>query len=84
MFEKRSAVSRSFLRQKEAMAALSPVLIRFDKIEGGAKGYYHTAYKEIVIQKDMSKAQTMKTDGEDPHTAECTAMRKTGLTGRHT
>jgi len=45
----------------EAMAALSPVPIRFDEIEGGAKGYYHTAYKEIVIQKDMSEAQTMKT-----------------------
>ena len=45
----------------EAMAALSPVPIRFDEIEGGAKGYYHTTYKEIVIQKDMSEAQTMKT-----------------------
>lgn len=45
----------------EAMAALSPVSIRFDEIEGGAKGYYDTANKEIVIQKDMSEAQTMKT-----------------------
>ena len=45
----------------KAMTALSPVPIRFDEIEGGAKGYYHTANKEIVIQKDMSEAQTMKT-----------------------
>jgi len=45
----------------QAMTALSPVPIRFDEIEGGAKGYYHTANKEIVIQKDMSEAQTMKT-----------------------
>ena len=44
-----------------AMTALSPVPIRFDQIEGGAKGYYHTAHKEIVIKKDMSESQTMKT-----------------------
>lgn len=44
-----------------AMNALSPVSIRFDQIEGGAKGYYHTAHKEIVIKRDMSESQTMKT-----------------------
>lgn len=45
----------------QAMTALSPVPIRFDEIDGGAKGYYHTVNKEIVIQKDMSQSQTMKT-----------------------
>ena len=45
----------------KAMTALSPVPIRFDTIEGGAKGYYHTVDKEIVIKKDMSESQTMKT-----------------------
>lgn len=45
----------------QAMTALTPVPIRFDEIDSGAKGYYHTANKEIVIQKDMSESQTMKT-----------------------
>ena len=45
----------------QAMTALSPVPVRFDEIDSGAKGYYHTANKEIVIQKDMSESQTMKT-----------------------
>ncbi len=45
----------------KAMRKLSPVPIRFDEIKGGAKGYYHTIDKEIVIKKDMSELQTMKT-----------------------
>ena len=45
----------------QAMSKLSPVTIRFDEIKGGAKGYYHTVDKEIVIKKDMSELQTMKT-----------------------
>ena len=45
----------------QAMSKLSPVPIRFDEIKGGAKGYYHTVDKEIVIKKDMSELQTMKT-----------------------
>ena len=45
----------------KALSALSPVPIRFDKIDGGAKGYYHTVNKEIVIKSGMSEAQTMKT-----------------------
>ena len=46
----------------KALTALSPVPIRFDEIEGGAKGYYRMgAEKEIVIQSGMSELQTVKT-----------------------
>lgn len=45
----------------DALHEISPVPMRFDDIEGGAKGYYHTVDKEIVIQKGMSESQTIKT-----------------------
>lgn len=45
----------------KAIEAVAPVPIHFDNIDGGAKGYYHVIDKEIVIQKGMSEAQTMKT-----------------------
>lgn len=45
----------------DAMRAVSPAPIRFDSIEGGAKGYYDSRSKEIVIQEGMSELQTMKT-----------------------
>src|SRR5699024_1331776 len=45
----------------KAITAVSPVPIRFDKISGNAKGYYHNEDKEIVIRKGMSESQTMKT-----------------------
>ena len=45
----------------DAMRAVSPVPIRFGEIEGGAKGYYDNANKEIVIRNGMSELQTMKT-----------------------
>ena len=45
----------------DALTAISPVPIRFADIESGAKGYYHTVDKEIVIQKGMSESQTLKT-----------------------
>ena len=45
----------------EAIREVSPVPIRFDDIESGAKGYYSLDAKEIVIQKGMSEQQTMKT-----------------------
>lgn len=44
-----------------AIKETSPVPIRFDEIESGAKGYYHNLDKEIVIQNGMSESQTMKT-----------------------
>jgi antirestriction protein ArdC len=45
----------------EAIQRVSEVPIRFDEISGGAKGYYSSATKEIVINKGMSESQTMKT-----------------------
>lgn len=45
----------------DALTAISPVPIRFADIDSGAKGYYHTVDKEIVIQKGMSESQTLKT-----------------------
>ena len=45
----------------EAIREIAPVPIRFDAIEGSANGYYHNLDKEIVIKKDMSQSQTLKT-----------------------
>lgn len=45
----------------QAIRDISPVPIRFDEIESGAKGYYSSVNKEIVIQESMSESQTMKT-----------------------
>lgn len=45
----------------EAIREISPVPIRFDAMEGSANGYYHNLDKEIVIKKDMSQSQTLKT-----------------------
>lgn len=45
----------------QALREISPVHIRFDEIESGAKGYYSTVNKETVIQRGMSEMQTMKT-----------------------
>ena len=45
----------------EAVRRVSPVPIRFDDVPGEAKGYYNNMAKEIVIKKDMSQSQTMKT-----------------------
>lgn len=40
---------------------VSPVPIRFDEIEGDAKGYYSDTDKEICIQVGMGESQTIKT-----------------------
>lgn len=45
----------------QALQEISPVPIRFDEIESGAKGYYSTVNKKTVIQQGMSEMQTMKT-----------------------
>ena len=45
----------------EAIRSVSPVPIRFDEIASGAKGYYSSTEKEIVIQSGMGEMQTMKT-----------------------
>ncbi len=38
-----------------------PVQITFEEIPSGAKGYYSVDENRIVVQKDMSEAQTLKT-----------------------
>ena len=45
----------------EAIKRIAPVPIRFDEVEGGARGYYDPGKKEIVIQNGMPQEQTMKT-----------------------
>ena len=53
--------AENFQMFMDAITAVSPVPIRFAEIDSGAKGYYHTVDKEIVIQKGMSENQTLKT-----------------------
>ena len=51
-------------RFKDVFAALektSLVPIGFEKIEGGAHGYYHLEEKRIAIDEGMSELQTIKT-----------------------
>lgn len=45
----------------QAIRDVSPVPIRFAEIESGAKGYYSSIDKEIVIQNGVSESQNMKT-----------------------
>lgn len=45
----------------QAIREIAPVPIRFDTIDGSANGYYHNLDKEIVVKKDMSQSQTLKT-----------------------
>lgn len=46
---------------KKVIMEISPVPVRFDSIEGGAKGYFSHIQKEIVIKDGMSELQTVKT-----------------------
>lgn len=51
-------------KYKDFFAALektSPVSVGFEKIEGGAHGYYHLEEKRIAINEGMSELQTLKT-----------------------
>ena len=45
----------------EALKRSCPVPVSFEPVEGGAKGYYHTEEKRIVIKDGMSQVQTIKT-----------------------
>lgn len=45
----------------DILEEISPVPISFEKISGGAHGYYHPAQKRIAIAADMSELQTVKT-----------------------
>ena len=45
----------------QALVDTCPVPIAFEKIGGGAKGYYHLVEERIAIQEGMSEVQTVKT-----------------------
>lgn len=45
----------------EALKRSCPVPMEFEKINGGAKGYYYQVEKRIAIQEGMSQIQTVKT-----------------------
>ena len=45
----------------EAIRRIAPVPIRFDRVDGDARGYYDSGKKEIVIKEGMPQEQTMKT-----------------------
>ena len=56
-------------KYKDFFAALektSPVPVGFEKIEGGAHGYYHLEEKRIAIDEGMSELQTLKTAMKSP------------------
>lgn len=44
-----------------AIKEVSPVPITIKRYEGSSNGYYDLEKKEIVVQKDMSEAQIIKT-----------------------
>ena len=52
---------RDYQKIFNALVSISPVPVRFEEIEGGAKGYYHDGEKRIAIKSGMSQAQTIKT-----------------------
>ncbi len=45
----------------DALKRTSPVPIEFEKIESGAKGYYHQEERRIAINEGMSQVQNVKT-----------------------
>ena len=45
----------------ESLKRSCPVLIEFEEIRNGAKGYFQAAENRIAVQKDMSQVQTVKT-----------------------
>ena len=52
---------KDYAKFLDAVCRISPVPIRFDNVEGGAKGYFSRQNQEIVINHGMSEMQTMKT-----------------------
>ena len=50
-----------FETMRDVLIAVSPVSISFEEISGGANGYYSPAGQCIVVRKDMSQLQTIKT-----------------------
>lgn len=52
---------RQYDRFMEALAKTCPVAIKYEDIQGGAKGYYNLSEDYIVLQKDIGQMQTVKT-----------------------
>lgn len=52
---------KEYRRMFRALTEISPVPIRFEEIQSGAKGYYNDAEKCIALQSGMSQLQTIKT-----------------------
>lgn len=44
-----------------ALESVSPVQVRYEDIEGNARGYYDSGREIIAVQEGMSEAQTVKT-----------------------
>ena len=59
--ERTEASIKDYALLTAAIEQVSPVPMRFDEIEGDAKGYYSDADKEICIQVGMGESQTIKT-----------------------
>lgn len=45
----------------KAVESISPVPVTYEQIDSGAKGYFSPSEQRIVVQKDMSELQTLKT-----------------------
>ncbi|MBR4608235.1 MAG: hypothetical protein IKO41_18665 [Lachnospiraceae bacterium] len=50
-----------YARFFESIRAAVPVPVSFEKIENGAKGFYHLTENHIVLAEGMSEAQNVKT-----------------------
>ena len=50
-----------FENMKDILIAISPVPISFEKITGGANGYFSPATQSIVVKEGMSELATIKT-----------------------
>lgn len=52
---------KDYKKMISVLEKICPVPISFEDIPSGAKGYYHLKEERIVVQKDMSEVQTVKT-----------------------
>lgn len=51
---------QQFTRTYNALVKISPVKVTIDSIRNGANGYYNPETKEIVLQKHLGEAMTIK------------------------
>lgn len=59
--EELSGDVQNYGKMFQALLDVCPVPITFEKIKGGAKGYYSLAEDRIAIREGMSEVQTLKT-----------------------